>query len=65
MKMNNKLVYILEIVWLVLAILSFLAGLFTWYSEGLAESLMLFIIAIISLFMYFYRRKLRKSQKRH
>ncbi len=64
MMMNNKMVYILEIVWLVLAILSLLAGLFTWYSEGLGESLMLFIITIISIFMYFYRRKLRKSQKR-
>ncbi len=65
MMMNKKIVYTLEIIWLVLAILSFLAGLFTWYSEGLSDSLMLFAIAVISLFMYFYRRRLRKSGKRY
>ena len=59
--MNKKLVYILEIVWLALAVLSFLAGLFIWYVEEFNESLMLFAITVISLFMYFYRRRLRKS----
>lgn len=60
--MHNRLTYILEIVWMSLAIISFLAGLYNWYESGLQESLMFFVITFLAIMMYFYRRNLRKSQ---
>ena len=61
--MHNRLTYILEIVWMSLAIISFPAGLYNWYESGLQESLMFFVITFLAIMMYFYRRNLRKSQK--
>jgi len=60
--MQNKIIHILELVWLSLAIISFLAGLYNFYKLGLQESLMFFAITFIALMMYFYRRHLRRSQ---
>jgi Flp pilus assembly protein TadB len=61
--MSHKLTRILEIVWLSLAILSFLAGLYNWYGHGPGESVMFFVITLLSLMMYFFRRNMRRSKK--
>jgi hypothetical protein len=59
--MNKNLTHVLEIVWLSLAILSFLAGIYNWYSHGGGESIMFFVMMLLAVMMYFYRRNLRKS----
>ncbi|MFP4366136.1 MAG: hypothetical protein ACLFQA_03480 [Bacteroidales bacterium] len=61
--MNRNLAHILEIVWLTLAILSLLAGIYNWYQPESGDSIMFFVITLLSLMMYFYRRNLRKSKK--
>ena len=61
--MSNRFIHILELVWISLAVLSFLAGLYNWYHLGFEESLMFFVITLLSLIMYFYRRNLRRSRK--
>lgn len=61
--MNRNVLHLLEIVWISLAVLSFLAGLYNWSRIGFRESLMFFVISLLSLMMYFFRRNLRKSQK--
>lgn len=61
--MNRNLAHILEIVWLTLAILGFLAGIYSWYQPGNGDSLMFLVITLLALMMYFYRRNLRKSKK--
>ncbi len=57
--MNN----ILELVWLSLAILSFLAAVYNWYQAGFSESVIFFIMTFISALMYLYRRNMRISRK--
>lgn len=60
--MNNKLTYILEIVWLVAAILSLIAGVHKTIYLGINGSYFLFIITFISVIMYLGRRNLRKNK---
>lgn len=61
--MNRKVLFTLEMVWLTIAVISFGAGLYNWYELGFGESIMFFVITLLSLMMYFFRRNLRKSQK--
>ncbi|MGF1586303.1 MAG: hypothetical protein ACFCUM_13340 [Bacteroidales bacterium] len=61
--MNPKIIHLLELVWISLAILSFLAGIYNWYQTGFNDSMMFFVITILSFMMFLYRRNLRKSQK--
>lgn len=61
--MNNKLMHILEIVWMSLAIISFVAGLYNWYDQSLQDSFIFFIITLLAILMYLYRRNLRRSQE--
>jgi hypothetical protein len=60
--MNKNLTHVLEIVWLSVAILSLLAGIYNWYSHGAGESLMFLVIMLLALMMYVFRRNLRKSK---
>ena len=53
----------LEITWLFIACLAFVAAVYNWYSRGLSDSYILFGISAISLIMFFYRRNLRKSKE--
>jgi len=62
--MNNRVTHILEVVWISLAVLGFLAGVYNWYMLGPGESAMFFVIAVLSVAMYFYRRNLRRSGKK-
>ena len=58
--MNSKFTYILEIIWLVVAILSSVLGIYRIIKLGLDQSYMLFIITAVSLAMYALRRGMRK-----
>jgi hypothetical protein len=60
--MNRNLIHVLELVWLSLALLSLLAGIYNWYRIGAGDSFMFFIMALLAGMMYFYRRHLRKSK---
>jgi len=61
--MNRKVLFTLEMVWLAIAVISIAAALYNWYELGFGESIMFFVITLLSLMMYFFRRNLRKSQK--
>jgi len=62
--MKRKLSFYLEIMWLLVAISSFLFAVFRSYSVGFDESIMLFVISAIASLMYGSRRYLRKTQER-
>lgn len=55
---------IIEIVWLILAILSLAAGVHKTYISNINESYPFFIITVISIFIYVLRRFLRLSAQR-
>ncbi len=61
--MQKNIIHVLELVWLSLAVLSLLAGIYNWMQAGISESIMFFVIALMSVLMYLYRRNLRKSRK--
>lgn len=61
--MNIRAVRILEITWLIVAILSIIAGMHKTYQHGFGKSYLFFIISFISFLMYFYRRNMRMKTK--
>lgn len=62
--MNNNILKFLEITWLVIAFFALAAGVYNFVKLGINESYLLFGISAISLFMFFYRRNLRKSREK-
>lgn len=62
--MKTKPLFFLEIVWLIVAVFCVLAGIRNTYFEEIKESYFFFIMAGISLFMYYYRRNQRKKFKK-
>jgi hypothetical protein len=62
--MNNNILKFLEITWLVIAVFAFAAGIYNLLKIGFNESYILFGISVISLFMFFYRRNMRKSREK-
>jgi hypothetical protein len=55
---------ILEIIWLIVAMLSIVAGIHkTYVDSGFRESYLFFIITFIAVLMYLFRRKLRKKER--
>ena len=61
--MRSKFNFVIEIVWLVVAILGILAGIHKTYQTDFKESYPFFIIAAISIFIYLLRRYFRLSAK--
>ncbi len=59
--MNKKFIIALEIIWLIIAILSLIAGLHKTYYQSFSESYLFFIITFIAILMYSFRRYKRKS----
>jgi hypothetical protein len=54
---------ILETVWLIVAILSIVAGIHKTYTDGgFRESYLFFIISLISFLMFFFRRRMRMNE---
>jgi len=62
--MIKTLAFIVELIWLALSIFSFVTGIYVTFQKGIGESYLFFIIMIISVLMYFYRRFLRLKQEK-
>lgn len=59
--MNKKKLRLLELAWLIIAILSVIAGLHRTSATGFFSGIMFFIMALISFAMYFFRRNSRRK----
>jgi len=62
--MKQRLPFLLEMMWLLVAICSFLFAIVRSYSVGFNESIMLYVIALLASLMYGSRRYLRKAQEK-
>ncbi len=54
---------ILEILWLILALLSLAAGIYQTISTGFGDSYQFFIIFLFAALVFAFRRKYRKSKE--
>lgn len=59
--MKRSKLRLLELAWLIIAILSVIAGLHRTSNTGFVSGIMFFIMALISFAMYFFRRNLRRK----
>jgi len=60
--MNKKSAHILEIFWLIVAILSLGTGIHQTFHEGISRSWLFLLISLISFGMYSLRRNFRKKK---
>lgn len=58
--MKNNIKKILEIIWLIVAIISFFLAIHAFWLKSFKDIIMFFVISAISLGMYFFRRQSRK-----
>ncbi|MBC7124124.1 MAG: hypothetical protein H5T24_00715 [Bacteroidales bacterium] len=58
----NKLAFILELIWLALALFCLGMGIWATY-KGFSNSYMFFAMALVALLMYFLRRSRRKKME--
>ncbi|MPQ48621.1 hypothetical protein GCQ56_16570 [Marinifilum sp. N1E240] len=63
--MNQKVPFILEIVWLIVMISSASAAVYRTFENGFSENIILYVIAILAALMYTSRRYLRKSREKN
>ncbi|HQE54029.1 MAG: LPXTG cell wall anchor domain-containing protein [Tenuifilum sp.] len=56
----NKLAFILELIWLALALFCLGMGIWATYKTGFSNSYMFLVMALVALLMYFLRRSRRK-----
>lgn len=61
MMKSNNIHYLLEVFWLIMAILLIVIGLFNLYKDGFDASYMFFIMAFLAALLYLARRYLRKK----
>ncbi len=61
--MKQKLPYLLEIIWLLVAIFSILFASIRTYNLGFKENVMLYVVAMLACLMYGSRRYLRKTRE--
>ncbi|MFT5750084.1 MAG: hypothetical protein ACI93S_001357 [Ancylomarina sp.] len=61
--MKRKLPYLLEIIWLLVAIFSILFAIVRTFNFGFKENIMLYVIGILACLMYGSRRYLRKTRE--
>ncbi|RXQ89891.1 hypothetical protein EO244_13995 [Ancylomarina salipaludis] len=61
--MKQKLPFVLEIIWLLVAIISILFAIVRTYNLGFKENIMLYVIAMLASLMYGSRRYLRKTRE--
>jgi len=52
---------VLELIWLFLAVLCLVMGVYAWYSSGLEKSYMFFILSALAVFMAYLRRYRRNK----
>ena len=61
--MKSKITLFLEYLWLGIALISFVAAMYEWYSSNLKNSSVFFVMVFISILMFSIRRNLRNKQK--
>jgi len=61
--MKQKLPFLLEIIWLLVAIFSILFAIVRTYNFGFKENIMLYVVAMLACLMYGSRRYLRKTRE--
>ena len=61
--MKNNKINIFEVLWLITALLCFIAAIHQTYREGLSKSYVLFIFTVLAVIMYLLRRYLRINKK--
>lgn len=61
--MKQKLPFLLEKIWLLVAIFSIVFAIVRTYNIGFKENIMLYVIAMLSCLMYGSRRYLRKTRE--
>lgn len=66
---NNKAITtkygrVMETVWIVIGLISFVAGVYSIYTAGFKNSRVFILLAAVSFFMYILRRNLRKGIER-
>ncbi|WP_372641514.1 hypothetical protein [Ancylomarina sp.] len=61
--MKKKLPFLLEIIWLLVAIFSILFAIVRTYNFGFKENIMLYVVAMLACLMYGSRRYLRKTRE--
>jgi len=62
--MKSKITLFLEYLWLGIALISFVAAMYEWYSSNLKNSSVFFVMVFISILMFSIRRNLRNKQKK-
>jgi len=62
---KHKLTYILEIIWMIIMISSLVVAIYKTIQTNFTDNLVLYFIALISGFMYSYRRYLRKTREKN
>jgi len=63
--MKNNAGHILEVVWFVLGGFVLFLGVENTIQKGFAESWQFFLLAILALLMYYFRRNKRLSEKKN
>ena len=61
--MKTKLSRIIEIIWIITAILCLFAAVHQTYYEGFTKSYILFVFSFVAFIMYLLRKQMRKSDK--
>lgn len=61
--MNNRPARILEIAWLVVAILGAATAIHSTLRAGVRSSIILYVITFVALLMYLFRRQYRQNRK--
>lgn len=61
--MKSKAGIFVEYLWLAIAFISLIAGLQQWYTSSLENAALFFVMLVVSILMYYFRRKLRLNHK--
>lgn len=64
-KINNIARFTLEILWLAISLVSLGMGIYRTWLLGISESYPFFIISVIAILMFTYRRYLRRLKKQN
>jgi asparagine N-glycosylation enzyme membrane subunit Stt3 len=60
---TTDLNHVLEVFWLIIAVLTSLTGFYVLFKNGIASAWVFFIMAVLSFLLFFARRALRLKNK--
>ncbi len=52
---------VMEVIWLLLAVLCLAMGTYAWYSSGIEKSYMFFLLSVLAVIMAYLRRYRRNK----